>query len=258
MRHSFLFDTSAATIVIVLFFIMVIAIIIGYSIGKKSKKNKSDDSGIQTSLLGLLALLMAFTFSMAGSRFENRKSSLIEEANCIGTAILRADIYPDSVKNAFKTDFKNYLNARITYFESKRVDSEITAALKQADESSQSLWKRASFYAKDKDYFIQSQMMLPALNEMFDIATTTNTVFNSGVPESIIYLLLFFSIVISFYIGYSSGHSKKVDSLYLSGFCFLTCVVIFIILDLDRPRRGAINLENEIVLLKDLNTLFEH
>lgn len=256
MRHSFLFDSSAISIVIVLFFIMIISILIGFKVGKNSKKASSDDSGIQSSLLGLLALLIAFTFSMASSRFESRKSTVIAEANCIGTAILRADIYPDSIKNAFKNDFKNYLNARIAYFESKRNDSIINASQIQTDASTKKLWARASFYAKNKDYFIQSNMMLPALNEMFDNATTTNKLYGSGVPESIIYLLLFFSIIISFYIGYSSGHSKKIDAIYLSGFCFLTCVVIFIILDLDRPQRGVINMHNEVELMLELRTQF--
>ena len=257
MKHSFLFDLDAVYIVLVLFFTMLITLAIGYRLGRKSKKNRSDDSGILASLLGLFALLIAFTFGMAGSRFENRKANLIEESNCIGTAVLRSDIYPDSTKNAFKQDFENYLDARVLYFKSGRNDSTINESLKSSTKAAENLWKRASFYAKNKDYLVQSQMMLPALNSMFDITATTNAVFNSSVPETIIYLLLVFSIIISFYIGFSSGFKKQIDRVFLFGFCFLTSIVIYTILDLDRPRRGVINLNEQIILLEELKTNFQ-
>jgi hypothetical protein len=88
-------------------------------------------------------------------------------------------------------------------------------------------------------------MMLPALNAMFDSATKSNMVLNSNVPETIVYLLLAFSIVISFFIGYNSGLEKKINNKFILGFCFLICTVIFITLDLDRPRRGLIKLDND-------------
>jgi hypothetical protein len=256
MRHSFLFDLDANYIVLILLFLMLIAIWIGFKTGINKEKANSNDSNILSSLLGLYALLLAFTFGMSGTRYENRKANLIEEANCIGTAILRADIYPDSIKKEFKADFKSYVNSRIAYFKSKKEEGRINASIKQTGELSTKLWNRASFYAKDKDYFIQSNMMLPALNEMFDINSKTNTVYNSSVPESIIYLLLIFSVIISFYLGYTSGFEKKLEKIYLFGFCILTCVVIYITLDLDRPRRGLIDLENEIVLLEELKANF--
>lgn len=98
--------------------------------------------------------------------------------------------------------------------------------------------------------------MLPALNNMFDIATTTNTLFNSYVPETIIYLLLAFSLILSFYVGFNAGFKKHIDKIFLLGFCLLTSIVIYTILDLDMPRRGAINIRNEIHLLEELRNNF--
>jgi len=129
----------------------------------------------------------------------------------------------------------------------------LIASLKQSAAVSERLWKRASFFAKDKDYFIQSNMMIPALNEMFDSASKSNMVLNSKVPETIVYLMLAFSIIISFFIGYNSGLEKKINSKFVMGFCFLICIVIFITLDLDRPRRGLITLDSEISLMQKLN-----
>src|SRR4051812_8145040 len=108
MRHSILIDTDAFYICIILFFSMTLVLLVSYKLGERSKKVSTDDAGILGSMVGLFALLLAFSFGLAGSRFENRKNNLIKEANDIGTAILRSDIYPDSSKAAFRKDFEKY------------------------------------------------------------------------------------------------------------------------------------------------------
>lgn len=253
MAHTLLNDLDALYVVIFLFITMLTAIWIGYKIGLKKTKTEGKNPEISSSLLGLLALILGFTFAMAGSRYENRKNNLIDEANCIGTAVLRANIYPDSLKNEFKKDFKEYLKSRKAYYLLENDDEKLNASLKQSAVASEKLWNRATFYAKNKDYFIQSNMMVPALNDMFDSASKSNMVLNSRVPETIVYLLFSFSIIISFFIGYNSGLEKKINIKFVTGFCFLICVVIFITLDLDRPRRGLITLDSEISLLEKLN-----
>ena len=253
MIHSFLNDLDTLFIVVVLFFLMLAAVWIGYKIGLNKTKTDNKNSEISSSLLGLLALILGFTFAMAGSRYENRKNNLIDEGNCIGTAFLRSDIYPDSLKNEFKRDFQAYLNSRRDYYLLENDDVKLTASLKQTAEASDRLWSRAAIYAKNKDYFIQSTMMLPALNQMFDSASKSNMVLNSKVPETIVYLLLAFSVIISFFIGYNSGLEKKINIKFITGFCFLICIVIFITLDLDRPRRGLIKLDTEIKIMQKLN-----
>jgi hypothetical protein len=256
MKHSALYDTPSWLIGILLFILMFSAIRIGFRIGMKKAKPESDDSGILASLLGLLALLLAFTFGMAGARYETRKANLVLESNEIGTAILRSDIYPDSLTKGFRKDFEDYLDARIAFFISGRDDTKIAEAQHKAAKISVSLWKRAAIMAKNKDFFIQSNMMLPALNDMFDSAEATNASFRSSVPDSIVYLLLVFSIVVSFYIGYSCGFKKVLEPTFVIGFCLLTCFVILITIDLDRPRRGTIDMQDEIYLLKTLKGNF--
>ncbi len=253
MIHSLLFDLDAVYIVIILFFSMLAAVWIGYKIAHKKPEVESMASEILSPLLGLLALLLAFTFGMSNSRYDDRKNNLIDETNCIGTAILRADIYPDSLKMEFKKDFKSYLDSRRDFYTLGNDELKINASLKQSAKISNKLWERASFYAKDKDYFIQSNMMLPALNDMFDSASKSNIVFNSKVPETIVYLLLIFSVIISLYIGYKSGLEKKIEWNFILGFCLLICVVIFITLDLDRSRRGLIKIDTEIAIMQKLN-----
>jgi len=257
MQHSILFDTDAVYIAIILFISMGISLSIGYNRGKKSQRVVSNESGILGSMVGLFALLLAFTFGMSGSRFENRKNHVIEEVNCIGTATLRSDIYPDTSRIAFRHDFEEYLDARIMFYKSVRNDSIINISLKNAEEAAKKLWKRASFYGRKREYLLQGNVMLPALNNMIDIGDANNALFSTYVPETIIYLLLAFAVIISFYVGFNSGFKKQIDKIYLLGFSLLASIVIYTILDLDRPRRGAITIKNEIYLMEELKNEFK-
>jgi len=105
---------------------LFIGIILFYFFGlkvshyKKKKDPSYEPSGIgalEGSLLGLLALLLAFTFNKSSSYYDSRREILIQETNNIGTALLRADLYPDSVRQILRSDFKRYINERIQYFE---------------------------------------------------------------------------------------------------------------------------------------------
>ena len=78
-----------------------------------------DLGAVEGSMLGVMALLLGFTFSIAISKFETRRQITVEEANEIGTAILRCDMYPDSLRNLLRADFKEYIEARIAYYDSR-------------------------------------------------------------------------------------------------------------------------------------------
>src|SRR5512138_2372613 len=109
---------SAPAIIFVVFLLMLIAFRLGnwFFRWKKLQMEELEKSGfgaVEGSLLGLLALMLAFTFSLSSSHYDRRIQVINEEANDIGTAILRADLYPDSVRKEFRKDFKQYIETRI-------------------------------------------------------------------------------------------------------------------------------------------------
>jgi type II secretory pathway pseudopilin PulG len=95
MADEILFNTASWIICIGLFAILLGALAIGRWLGRRARANidetaKSQASSLQGAILGLLALLLAFTLSMAISRYEARKQVIVDEANAIGTTYLRA------------------------------------------------------------------------------------------------------------------------------------------------------------------------
>jgi purine-cytosine permease-like protein len=97
--------------------------------------------------------------------------------------------------------------------------------------------------------------MIVALNQMLDIRTTRKIGELSQVPLSILVMLFALCIAASFFIGYNFGE-KKPDWLVVASFCLLTSIVIYITLDLDRPRRGLIQLDTSQQAMIELRELF--
>ncbi|HMI04220.1 MAG TPA: hypothetical protein VK541_17155 [Pedobacter sp.] len=256
--NSILFHTPAILICGILFILMIAFNRLGFYILQRANQEDSNAAeslgAIEGSLLGLLALLLSFTFSMSASKSDTRRQIIVQEANDIGTAILRCDLYPDSTRSKLKPLFDDYLNARISYYEAGIDENQLNQSLQQSNDYSGKIWKSVTALSQNKDNAFRSQQMIPALNAMMDIATTRDADRNAHVPESIYWLLFLLTITGSFIVGYGTK-GKRFNWIIVCGFTLMTVMTIYLILDLDRPRRGIINMDQthqKIVELKSL------
>ncbi|WP_163410161.1 bestrophin-like domain [Flavobacterium ajazii] len=259
MNKYSLIQTEAWVIALLLFTLMVISSFIGKKTGSyiRSKKPSKEKSTETSALIALLFFLLAFTFGMSGDRYDSRRKIVVEEANDIGTAILRSDLYPDSIRTLFRKDFKEYVEVRISYYETGPDLKGILKADSLSQVISAKLWKRAANLSKDPDNLAATQQMIPALNTMIDVTTSRLSGEKAKVPQSILVMLFFLSIIIAFYSGYSEGRNGKIDWLVQIGFCLLVSLVVLFTLDLDRPRRGFVNLDVPNQTIIDLRKNFE-
>jgi hypothetical protein len=242
-----------------LFLAIIIAFLIGNRIRryKESKGMTTEDKSIgalEGSLLGLLALLLSFTFGMSSSRHDRRVNIINEEANAIGTAVLRADLYPDSIRQAFRKDFEAYLETRIRFFSVKADIPAIVKSLQDGQALQATLWERASSLGRDKENLHRTSQMIPALNEMFDIASTRTAATIDKVPEIIFYLLFLISVTASLMVGYAGG--IKPDWTMVLSFSLMISMTVYLIVDLDRPRKGAITMDKANEQIVQLRSMF--
>ena len=259
MKESFIYRVDAIELVSALFILMLGAIFIGSKLGKTRFEKYGENVGngtIVSSLFGLFAFLLAFTFGMSSSRFDSRREALVNEANAIGTAMLRSDLYTDTLKTAFRNDFKAYTEARIFYYQAGWNSEKLNRAKETSDSAARSLWKRAADIAKNDLEFVKSNQMIIALNEMFDSATTRNFRETARVPDSVVIMLFVLSLASSFYAGYISVGKGRLDWFIIISFCLLTSMVTYITLDLNRPRRGLINMDATHQAMLDLRELY--
>lgn len=223
-------------------------------------KLQVDDEGVgavEGALFGLLGLIMAFTFGMAGSRYDTKRTVITEEANTIGTAFLRIDLYPnDSAKSILKGHFKQYIEARIKNHQAgfNSLDQQLTKD--RSDSISQLIWNHVIQLAKVSENHLATMQMIPAINDVFDIVTTRESALKARVPDSIMWLLFLMILACSFLIGFSLPVKKKVNLISIIGFVVLSLLVVFVILDLDRPARGLINLSEQTNVMVDLRKMY--
>src|SRR5215831_10356825 len=103
-------------VIFVLIAMTLLSIEVGYRTGIRRRIRKpglSESKAIETSVFGLMGLLIAFIFAGAAVRFDSRRMLIAEEANAIETAYLRLDLLPLDSQPALRQDFRAYLQSRL-------------------------------------------------------------------------------------------------------------------------------------------------
>jgi hypothetical protein len=253
------------TYVDIIIFITIMVVCMRWGHRMKKKKVKQDPlfkpeegSAIEGSLLGLLALLLAFTFSMAAERFEERRKVVIEEANDIASAIHNADLYSDGVKKEIRNYLQQYVEARIDYFEARRDQEKIAAALIKTSSLQDKLFSVAIDDARNKEVLTRAQLMMPVLQAMDENVSVRENLRLATVPVLVYLLLLLLCFTASFMVGYKQPE-KKLDRIMMWIFIVMTSLAIYLIVDLDRPRSGLITNYQANQAVYELRNMFtEH
>jgi hypothetical protein len=260
VHFSFLYQLPASIISAVLMAGILASFYLGHQLVVQRQKRfpnwKPEGIGpLEGALLGLLALLLSFTFSMSAAKYDTRKQTVSKEANCIGTAILRADLYPDSVRTLLHKGFGSYLQARIAYIEAGIDSKQLEVAMANTNATAKQLWQQAAALSHNPIHETATKLMIPALNEMIDVTTLRDAATSSTVPDSILWLLFLLVLCASFLTGVGQRSSKFNTTILLYGFALMTSMTVFLILDLDRPHRGLITLKQSEQKIYELRTL---
>lgn len=260
LQLSYLDYLSPTVIGVLLFFVLILVYWGGFLLRKwKSKKdpllNTGEMGSISSALLGLLALILAFTFSMANSRFDERRELAIQEANAIGTVYLRTEFFPDSVQRELKSSLKIYLEERIGLFTSGVDVEKMLRHLKNADAEGNKLWDQVTSYSKSDPNLVKTSEIVPAVNEMIDLSTSRRASGEANIPTSIQWFLIILCLSSTFMLGYE----QKIHFDWVVVLCFslLLSLTVFSIIDLDRPRSGFVTLDEANSKIIELRGLFD-
>jgi len=241
-----LYNYSLLTISLVGLAAILAAIEIGRWLGVHVGDQDDDNvSTLEGAAIGLLALMVGFTFAMSLSRFEARRDAILAEANAIGTTALRARLLPEPHRKEVLELLRNYVKVRLELTQHPTTPADLAAAIEKSNVLQEKLWQQAeAMLAIDKDV-VPTGLFIQTLNEMIDDQAKRLAALRNRVPNVVQLALFAVAIIASGFAGYATGVNKRRSRfpVYIMG--LLVGGVILLILDLDRPGAGFIEVSQQ-------------
>jgi hypothetical protein len=205
----------------------------------RDEPRKTLIGGVHGAVLGMLALLLGFTFSMALSRYEHRRELVLSEANSIGTTYLRSSLLPAAYQAPVQSLLRRYVDARLAWHEAGSDAQKQAEAQNESTQLQRELWGYASASAKETPTPITATFIL-TLNETIDLDASRLEAQRSRVPGAVWLLVLLVAGTGCYACGYGPGASGVRASISNIVVPLLITVVISLISDLDRPHHGLV------------------
>ena len=220
---------------------------------KESEGERGSLGTVEGAVFALFGLMVAFTFSGAASRFNEKRMLIAEEVNSIETAYLRLHLVPREAQLSLQELFRRYVDSRLETY--RKLPNMEAARLEMAKSKKlqEEIWTEAvAATPLPKSHPDAGKLLLPALNNMIDI-TTTRAMALQIHPPRIIYALLFgLGLICSLLAGYRMSSGQHRSWLHICGFTVMTVIIVYVILDAEYPRAGLIRLEAADQLLVEL------
>lgn len=214
------------------------------NIWKPKDSSSSQNSLLVGAMLGLLSFLLAFTFSISANRFDNRKASLLDQVNVIGTAYLRADLLPEPMQGEIKSLLYDY----VTLLSKITDDQHNIEELNVESEGIQAqIWEIITTLPNEDISPTLIPFVADSMNSVFDQHTHRYTIgVKYQIPGPIwgfFYIVIGLSIVSVGY--YSTGLSMNVSPFLAIILALTFSAVIYMIADLDNRDEGFIKVNQE-------------
>jgi hypothetical protein len=209
-------------------------------------------SAVEGAVFGLFGLLIAFTFTGAASRFEARRDLMVAHTNAIGTAWLRLELLPPDVQKELRQDFRIYVDEIIKFNQSVADSQVVEKTLAELGKLQDKIWKSAET-AVSKDIRPQiATLVLPPINEMFDLMASRVAAARFHVHMVVIWFLIVLSMLASLLVGYAMASAQRRNWLHMILFAVLISLSLYIIFDFEYPRYGIIRLNQADTIYLEL------
>jgi hypothetical protein len=231
---------------------------LGFYFGRRRARRPEFESEAQVSSLtgahlGLLAFILAFSFSVAADQSTKRKALILEEALAIEDAYLKAGLLEPAQTAAIRDDVRRYTRLRSTVGEME----DIPLFVAQSEEILRHMWQQVGSLGDDGRFDELDRMIAESVSLMISLHERRVAAgLRMRVPVILwvtLYLLLLLSMM---GMGYFSGIKGKHSPLANTALCVSFSMVLFLIADLDRPREGIVKPDQS--LMKDLSRRMEN
>ena len=237
-------------ILLILIGVGMVALEVGYQFGLWRRKRVTGEkegpvSAMVGSLLALLAIMLAFTFNLAASRFDARRQAVLEESNAIGTTYLRARLLPEPERTEIEKLLHEYAELR------SRINKEptIDEIIDQSEVLQDRIWTLGVAAAARNPASIMTSIFLESLNDVIDVHSKRVLVgLRSRIPMSMWLVLFTLSILGLGSMGYQAGLTGTRRSPEMPILTIAFASVLFLIVDLDRAHEGLLQVSQQSMI----------
>jgi hypothetical protein len=233
--------------------ILLLATEIGYRLGarhspERRQARRGQSGALQGALLGLLGLLLGFTFAMAVGRYDARKQLVLEESNGIGTVWLRAGYLSAPARDLIRSTLMDYIDARIDGAAAPVGSPEYAAQAARSEKDQAAMWRATVAEIKAHDTESVS-LFTSSLNDLIDTDGKRQAAARNHVPPTVWLLLMVVTVTVCGTTGYATGLGDSGrHALAMLVLPVLLTIVITIIADLDNPHRGLIQVSQQLMV----------
>jgi hypothetical protein len=200
------------------------------------------------SILALMAFLLAITMGMASDRYDARRGLVLQEANSIGTTLLRAGYLPEPHAAELQALLREYVPLRI-------VDDQddLQAQIERSAEIHDEMWTVAEALARESGDLPVVAIFIESLNETIDLHESRVTAgLYARVPPTVIWLLVLGVVLSVGMVGYNAGLTGRRSLISAVVLAVVLSAVVTLVIDLDRPRDGIIRVNQQpLIDLRD-------
>ena len=212
-----------------------------FLLGRRARRRRTEQpdqlATVQGATLGLLALLLGFSFALAAGRFSDRVQLIVSEANAIGTAWLRCDLLPDGERNILRRLLSDYTDQRIIFYNAEDQAGQAAAAAR-SESLQASMWVVVAAEAKSQP--AMATALLSPFNELIDLHAARVAAATRHMPGMLLLLLVSCSLVSVASVGYGCGVAGKRNVVLTTALTFLISGALWATIDMDHPRKGLI------------------
>jgi hypothetical protein len=231
--------------------VLFLAIEVGYRVGLRQHRSDGDEirktRGDVTlgSMLALLGLMLAFTYAFSLSRADMRKQAVMEEANAIGTAFLRADLAAEPGRSELRARLLDYARTRVVTSEMIRTHEKLMEVVTRSEQARSTLWPATKRLIQGDLPDPLKISIVQAVNDVLDANTIRIAVVFDRLPGVVLTLLVLIAASSLTVAAYNAGLNGRMSRWRMSAFALVLAALMLVIVDFDQGKRGLIKISDQ-------------
>lgn len=194
---------------------------------------------IESAMLALLGLMIGFSFSSAMDRYARRQDLLVQEANAIGTAFLRADLVPEPQRQTLRAAWRQYADVRLELFRTLSPD-QAPALMARLRELQSTIWSTAVEGVRTTQMPDLNSPVLDPINNAIDLLEQRSISIERHIPLLVLVVLCASAMGSVGAVYFGLGDADRRVRGYAAVLTTLIGASLWMTFDMDHPRVGLI------------------